>query len=348
MITFPGLIDIHVHLRTPGQENKEDFSTGTAAALAGGFTTVLDMPNNKEPITNYERLEQKIKLAEQNINCDLGFYFGSLGDNLEEFSKVKGQVFGLKLYLNPTTGNFLIDEEKLIKIYQAWNGKQPILLHCEGETMPMVLKVIRETKKPTHICHVSSKEELSAIIAAKNEGLPITCGVTPHHLFLTQEDTNRLGAFGLMKPFLKTQTDVDFLWTNLKYIDVIESDHAPHTIEEKKSETPPFGVPGLETTLPLFLTAAKLNKLSIEDIIRLCHTNPAKIFHIPTDETTKVEVDENTEYEINNQNLQTKCQWTPFDKVKVTGKVKRVILRGETVFEDGKITQKSGKVIFPN
>lgn len=387
MIKLPGLIDIHVHLRTPGQEHKEDFFTGTSAALTGGFTTVLDMPNNKVPITTLELLEQKIEIAKKNIVCDVGFYLGSLGDNLEEFEKVtqsvilrpktegslanasseilrpsiggaqndRPSVFGIKLYLNVTTGNFLIDEEKLTQIYQAWpnpvpNGAgQPILLHCEGETMPMALKVIRATGKKTHICHVSSKEELSAIIEAKNEGLPITCGVTPHHLFLTEIDAQKLGPYGHMKPYLKTQKDVDFLWQNLDKIDLIESDHAPHTKSEKESETPPFGVPGLETTLPLLLTAASEGKLAIDDIIHLCHTNPAKIFNIPTDENTYIEVDETVTYNLSPENLHTKCGWSPFAGRRVKGKVKTVYLRGEKVFEDGKILAKpgSGKIISP-
>lgn len=349
MITLPGLIDIHVHLRTPGQKEKEDFLTGTSAALAGGFTTVLDMPNNKIPITTLDLLEQKMEIAKKNTICDIGFYFGSLGDNLEEFEKIKNLVFGIKLYLNQTTGNFLIDEEKLKAIYNAWPSDQPILLHCEGETMPMALKVIKATGKKTHICHVSDKDELSQIIQAKQDGLPITCGVTPHHLFLTEEDAKRLGPYGRMKPFLKTQEDVNFLWSNLDSIDIIESDHAPHTKAEKQSDNPPFGVPGLETTLPLLLTAVSENKLTIEDIKRLCHTNPTKIFNIPTDETTYVEVDPYEQYTINDKFLYTKCAWSPFAGKKVKGKLNSVYLRGQKVFENGKILAKkgSGKIIYP-
>lgn len=153
-----------------------------------------------------------------------------------------------------------------------------------------------------------------------------------------------------MKPYLKTQQDVDFIWANLDKVDVIESDHAPHTKMEKESSNPPFGVPGLETTLPLLLTAAHDGKLSIEEIIRLCHTNPAKIFNIPTDESTRVEVDENEEYEIKNENLKTKCGWSPFAGKKVKGKVKRVFIRGEKVFENGQILAEkgSGKIIYPS
>lgn len=350
MIKLPGLIDVHVHLRTPKQEKKEDFTTGTSAAIAGGFTTVLDMPNNQEPITTLEKLQAKIELARQNAVCDVGFYFGSLGDNLQEFDKISQLVFGVKLYLNITTGNFLIDEEKLRTIYSAWTGHQPILLHCEAETLPMVLKMIKKTKKITHICHVSQETELSAIIDAKNEALPITCGVTPHHLFLTKEDEKRLGPYGRMKPSLKTQQDVNFLWNNLNSIDLIESDHAPHTKIEKESDNPPFGVPGLETTLPLLLTAVNENKLTLDDVIRLCHKNPAKIFNIPTDDRTYVEVDPDQRYTINDKHLYTKCGWTPFQGMQVKGKVKGVYIRGEKVFEDGQVlTQKgSGKVIFPS
>ena len=349
MIKLPGLIDIHTHLRTPGQEQKEDFYTGTSAAIAGGFTTIVDMPNNKTPITTLDLLEEKIKLAEKEIVCDVGFHFGSMGDNLNQFQNINSMVFGLKLYLNPTTGNFLIDEEELRNIYNAWSGNQPIILHCEGETLSIALQVIQKTRKPTHIAHVSSAEELSIIISAKQEGLPITCGVTPHHLFLTEEDAKKLGAYGHMKPFLKTQTDVDFLWEHLDQIDIIESDHAPHTKEEKNSDNPPFGVPGLETTLPLLLTAVSEGKLSIEDVKRLCHTNPAKIFNIPTDPETFVEIDEDERYTINDKRLFTKCKWSPFDGWRVQGKIKAVFIRGTKVFEDGKVLAKkgSGKIISP-
>lgn len=356
MITLPGLIDIHVHLRTPGQEEKEDFYSGTQAAIAGGFTTILDMPNNENPITTKELLEEKIDIAKQNIVCDVGFYFGSLGDNFAQFPQIEKEVFGLKLFLNPTTGNFLIDEEKLIRIYQSWpnpapdGAGQPILLHCEGETLPLALKVIKSSGKRTHICHVSSQMELSQIIKAKQAGLLITCGVTPHHLFLTEEDSKKLGPYGLMKPYLKPQKDVDFLWQNLQFIDLIESDHAPHTKTEKRSSHPPFGVPGLETTLPLLLTAVHDGKLTLDDIIRLMSTNPVKIFNIPTDPNTKVEVDPNEQYTINNKLLYTKCGWSPFAGKKVRGKINSVYLHGQKVFDQGQILAEkgSGKILVPN
>jgi len=350
-LLLPGLIDPHVHLRDPGQTHKEDFYTGTSAALAGGFTTILDMPNNKIPITTLEKLREKIKIAKEKIVCDVGFYFGSLGNNLEEFKKIQSKVYGLKLYLNETTGNFLINKHLLKAILTAWSTSlhssrfyenKPILVHAEDKMLDAVIKLVKMFGNKVHVCHISSSFDLRQVIKAKENNLPITCGVTPHHLFLTESDVRCLGSFGKMKPPLPSKKDHDFLWENLKFIDVVESDHAPHTIEEKRGDNLPFGVPGLETTLPLLLTAMLEKRLTIEDIVRLCHTNPAKIFHIKTDPKTRIEIDLSQEYIIENKNLFTKCKWSPFNGWKVKGKVKRVFIRGKKVFENGKILAKPG------
>lgn len=362
IITLPGLIDPHVHLRDPGQTHKEDFYTGTCAALAGGYTTILDMPNNKIPITTLERLEEKINIAKNKIVCDVGMYFGcvsrqksdkrpfgSLNDNLDEFQKIYNKVFGLKLYLNETTGNFLIDKKSLNNIFHVWNSHQPILLHAEDKAVSAVIQIVRKTGKRAHFCHISTSSDLKQIIAAKENALPVTCGVTPHHLFLNDKDAKKLGAFGKMKPPLRKQQDVDFLWKNLKYIDVIESDHAPHTKDEKSSNNPPYGVPGLETTLPLLLTAVSQNRLTMNDIIRLCHTGPKECFHVSIHHNTTIEIDLDKEWIVKGENLQTKCKWSPFEGWKMRGKVKRVFLRGEVVFEDGKVLAKPGfaKIVRP-
>ncbi len=346
MIKLPGLIDPHVHLRDPGQTQKEDFLTGTSSALAGGFTTILDMPNNSQAITSATLLKDKKQIAKEKIVCDTGFYFGSLGDNLDEFEKVKDLVFGLKLYLNITTGGFIIDELSLKKIFHKWHevtqGKKPILLHAEEDVFDAVAKIVTETKQPTHIVHVSTEEELTKIMKLKEQGLPITTGVTPHHLFLTRDDEAKLGPFGRMKPSLKTKSDQDFLWKHFKDIDIVESDHAPHTLEEKNSHNPPFGVPGLETTLPLLLNAIHEKRITIDDIINKCYTKPKGIFHLAEQAETFVEVDENESWTVTSKNLQTKCKWTPFDGWQVTGRVKNVTIRGTKVYEDGRILVESG------
>ena len=343
IITLPGLIDPHVHLRTPGQEYKEDFTTGTSAALAGGFTTVLDMPNNLHPITTLERLEEKRKLASQQAVCDIGFYFASDGNNLAEFPKVKHLVKGLKLFLNHTTGDLLITDIATVeKIVAAWPETLPILFHAEEEKVVFVVNLAKKYKKPMHICHISSAFALQAIINAKEQGIPISCGVTPHHLFLTAKDREKPGGFATMKPELQTQQDVDFLWKHLDAIDVIESDHAPHTIEEKQSTIPPFGVPGLETTLPLLLTAVHEHRVTINDIKRLCSENPARIFHIPQDPETNVEVDIDETWTVENGKLHTKCHWSPFNGWQMKGKVKRVFIRSTKIFEHDRILVKAG------
>lgn len=353
MIKLPGLIDIHVHLRDPGQTYKEDFFTGTSAALAGGFTTILDMPNNKIPITSIKELKEKQKIAGEKIVCDVGFYFGSLGENLKDFKTVQNQVFGLKIYLNQTTGNYIVDEKVFKRICEVWPKKIPILLHAEADVIEQMIEIAGQASQRIHICHISSKKEFQTIINAKKKSYKVTCGVTPHNLFLTVTDEKKLGSFGMMKPSLKTKKDVDFIWKNLKYIDVIESDHAPHTIEEKNHPPaggkPLFGVPGLETTLPLLLTAVSEKKLTLDRLIELCFDNPKKIFKIPTDKNTWIEIDEKEEYIIDNKNLKTKCGWSPFHGWKVRGKVKRVFIRGKKVFEDGKLLVKpgSGKIIKP-
>lgn len=397
-IKLPGMIDPHVHFRDPGQTHKEDFYTGTSAALAGGYTTVIDMPNNKIPITTKQRLDEKIAIAKEKIVCDVGFHFGSLGDNLDEFAKVEPYVMGLKLYLNETTGNFLITKDMIEKIFTAWPARlasqpasqteqggqgesvagrpanRPILLHAEDDAVSYVIEIVRKVRKHAHFCHISTSSDLQQIMDAKEEGLPISCGITPHHLFLTAEEGAKLGAFGTMKPPLRTQKEIDFLWKNLAAIDIVESDHAPHTIEEKtgrvmrvgdphrvpavpvngtrtsdggnEQQDPPYktpyGVPGIETQLPLLLTAVAQNRLTLDDVVRLCHINPAKIFGVKIDSNTYIEIDMAEEYKIVDKQLHTKCVWSPFNGWKMKGRVKTVFIRGEKVFENDTIIAHPG------
>jgi carbamoyl-phosphate synthase/aspartate carbamoyltransferase/dihydroorotase len=346
IITLPGLIDPHVHLRDPGQTHKEDLFTGTSAALAGGFTTVIDMPNNLEPITTEEKLDQKISIARQKAVCDIGFNFGTLGDNFEEFAKIQDKVIGLKVYLNKSTGKVVVDRHKLLDIYKAWPSDKPISLHAmlehpEDDVLDFMINAIRKTGKRTHLCHVSGQAELEYIIKAKEEGLPISCGVCAHYFFLNSDDEKRLGSQGIMVPYLKNRSDQDFLWSNLDAIDCFESDHAPHTLQEKKMDTAPFGVPGLETTLPLMLTAEQEGRLTRKQLLERTYYNPAKIFGIQTDDRTKIEIDM-SEYEIKNEDLKTKCGWSPFAGRKVVGKVKKVFIRGGLVYENGKVLAAPG------
>lgn len=350
IIKLPGLIDTHVHLREPGSTQKEDFETGTKAAIAGGYTLILDMPNNPTPITTPETLKEKIRLARGRIYCDLGFHFGGSNEGAKYFEQVRNKVFGLKVYMNHTTGPLLIeDPEELGLIFSSWPKDKPLMVHAEQETLAKAITIAKKFGNKLHICHVARKFELELIKQAKSEGLPITCEVAMHHLYLTQDDEKRLGHYGMMRPPLASKVDQDFLWENISSIDIIASDHAPHTKEEKGGEKVVNGVPGLETTLPLLLQAVNDKRLTIDRLIEMTSTNPSKIFNIPEQPDTFVEVDLDEEWEISNDGLFTKCAWTPFAGMKVKGKVKKTILRGQTVFENGKITeQATGKVAFPN
>ncbi len=344
LIQLPGLVDIHVHLRAPWQTHKEDFLTGTSAALAGGFTRVFDMPNNATAVTTEAILEEKLVAARRDAVSDVGFYFGSLGDNLDEFPKVMDRVRGLKLYLNVTTGGYKIDTDYLMKIFKAWRSDKPILLHAEADVIKIALDVVRETGQKTHVCHVSNRAELEPILAAKREGLDVTCGSTPHHLFLTDEDARRLGNFGQVKPELKPQADVDYLWEHFAEIDVVESDHAPHTVAEKKEGT--FGFPGLETTLPLLMQAEREGRLTREDLLDKLDAAPRRILGLAEEPDTFVEV-EPVEFEISDKGLHTRAAWTPFVGRKGFGRVKRVTLRGTVVYEDGKVLAAPGSGRIP-
>lgn len=342
-ITLPGLIDPHVHLRDMGLNYKEDFFTGTSAALAGGYTTIIDMPNNKAPIFTFDALNEKIKIAKERIACNVGFYFGTDGHNLEEFNRVKDLVMGLKVYMNETTGNFLIDCNNLESIFRAWpEDGGPILLHAEKEAVPFAIKVVEKTKKKTHFCHVSLEEDLSEILNAKEKGLRITCGVTPHHLFLTIDDLEELKGLGIMKPPLATKSDQDFLWSHISEIDVVESDHAPHSIEEKKGKKPAYGIPGLETSLPLLLTAVAEGKLTINGIKRLCHDGPKKLLGITLNSKDETVINLEEEWVIENKHLKTKCGWSSFSGRKVIGKINEVYLKGQIAY-NGNVLVKPGE-----
>lgn len=341
---LPGLIDVHVHFRDPGQTDKEDFFTGTSASIAGGFTTVFDMPNNATPITTMEGLREKISIAEQKVVTDTGLYYGTLGDNLDSFAEASELAIGLKVYLNNTTGGYKLDVSRLRDIYKAWPADKPIMLHTEEDTIDIAMESLQGLSRHVHICHLPSRAVLESVVKMKQAGYPVTCGVTPHHLSLTEDDVSRLGVYGMMKPPLKPQSDVDYLWNHLDDIDLFESDHAPHTHADKEAGA--FGVPGLETTLPLLLQAERENKISREQIIDKLLTTPARLFGVSTDEETYIEL-KDEEFTIDDENLFTKCGWTPYKGMVGYGKVTKTVIRGETVFEDGRIVAKpgSGKII---
>lgn len=348
IIRLPGLIDIHVHLRDPGETHKEDFFSGTMAALAGGITAVFDMPNNSNPVFTINALNEKIAVARSKAVCDWGLYFGSNGDNIQEFEKVAHKVIGLKVYLSQTTGKYVVgDEEKVECIVKNWPKEKIIIFHAEGAKVDLVIKLLEKYGRKTHITHISTKDSLEKIIAAKKNKLPLTCDATPHHLFLTQDTSkvsrrDSLDGVLKVKPPLSTKKDQDFLWLRLSYIDCFASDHAPHMLSEKQSAAPPSGVPGVETMLSLFLTSVKQKRISLDDLINKLSLNPRKIFGLKQEKSTYVKVDLEEEYLIENKNLLTKCGWSPYAGWKVSGRIKNVYIRGTKVLENGKILVPQG------
>lgn len=337
LIRLPGMLDPHVHLRDLDWSHKSTFASETAAAVAGGYWAVFDMPNTPPSTTTRPALDRKLASIGAQAVCDWGIYFGaSQDDNSAEYAGAIDDVCGLKIYNNATTGTLLIGEQAArVPHYRAWPGRKPIAVHAEGPTVAEILALVRETGKRTHFCHISTAEEIGYLSAAKAEGLPVSIGVTPHHLFLTEDDVRTLGPFGRMKPELKTQADVDALWDAIRagLVDVIESDHAPHTRAEKLGDVPPSGVPGLETTLPLMLTAAREGRVELERVIAMLTTEPQRIFGVTPPDGTYTLVDLDDSYVIEDTSLFTACGWSPFAGKRVQGRVREVWIRGQQVYD---------------
>ncbi|GAB4440697.1 MAG: dihydroorotase [Anaerolineae bacterium] len=345
-LTLPGPFDPHVHLRGMDWAHKGTFASETAAALAGGYWAVLDMPNTPPTTTDPAALAAKLDALGRDAVCDWGVYFGaSQDDNTAAYPQITGPVCGLKIINNATTGSLLIrDQAMRARHYAAWPGRKPIAVHAEAETVADILALVRQYRKPTHFCHISLADEIRLLRAAKEDGLPVTVGVTPHHLFLTQDDVGALGALGYMKPELSTKADQQALWDGIArgVVDVVESDHAPHTREEKASARPPGGVPGLETTLPLLCTAVREGRLTVERLVELVALRPQAIFGVRPDHATYTVVDLDAAGTIMGANLHTLCGWTPFEGMRVTGKVREVWIRGRKVYDGERVLAAPG------
>ncbi len=348
-ITLPGLIDVHVHLREPGGEHKEDYASGTAAALAGGVTCVLDMPNTSPPTTDADQLRDKHARARRAARCDVGIFVGASTDNADAVGGLAPQACALKIYVSSTFGPLRVDDWALLDRHIAnWPTLRPIVTHAEEDVLPRVLEIAHRHRKPLHIAHVATRQEIETIVAAKDRGQALTCEVTPHHLVLSRDDLPRLGPLGDVRPRLAAPDDRDALWQHLQYIDCVATDHAPHTLAEKHSADVPPGLPGLETSLPLMLTAVDDGRLSLDQLIGLMATNPARIFGLAPQPDTYVVAEIGPRYQLNNVGLQTKCGWTPFDGVEVAARVARTVLRGQLVFDGERVLAEpgSGRVLY--
>ncbi len=318
-IVLPGLIDSHVHLRDQNRAYREDFFTGTAAAAAGGFSLVIDMPNNKPVTMNVQSLRERMKLAEKRVLVNVAFY-SAFPETIGEISSIaKEGAIAFKLFLLEKIGGLNIDDDTAV--LRAFNEVEkanvPVAVHAEDkETFENILKrlqdenrddidayleahssdvevkavqrIIRLAEKSevhVHFCHISSAKSLSLIKKARGVGVNITCEVTPHHLLLTSKDLKRYENLAVTVPPVRTREDMMALWNALKQglIDTLGSDHAPHAMEEKKLgsvwEVKP-GIAGLETTLPLMLTQVNKGRLTIKELVQLTSKKPAEIFRL--------------------------------------------------------------------
>ena len=343
-ITLPGLIDVHTHLRVPGGEHKEDFRTGTAAALAGGVTFVLAMPNTTPPLATVAALEEARMLASRDALCDVGLFAGASAAHIDDLPLLASGAAALKIYMNDTFGTLRVDDVQVMRAcFQTWPREKLIAMHAEKQSVAVGLGLAATYERPVHFCHISRREEIELIADAKMAGLPVTCEVTPHHLFMDESDAARLGPLGDMRPLLGTADDVKALWEHINStVDCIATDHAPHTLAEKYGEQPPPGIPGLETSLGLMLTAVADGQITLERLVELMHGNPKRIYDLPPQEDTRVEVDM-TATVIRGADSFSKCGWSAFEGVEVPGRVARVVLRGELVFQYGKIVGEPGR-----
>jgi dihydroorotase len=341
---LPGIIDPHVHFREPGLTHKEDFRTGSRAAAAGGVTTFLDMPNTKPPTFTIGLLDEKRRLAGQKSIVNFGFHFGASADgNVGEIRQVSN-VPGVKVYMNATTGNLLVEDRQLLeKVFCTANR---VAVHAEREMVGKAILLREKTGTPLYLCHISMKSEIEEIRQAKKKHPKLYAEVTPHHLFLSEKDDT--SSLTKVLPSLKTRRDQDALWDAISdgTVDTIGTDHAPHTLEEKQGDNIPSGFPSIETRLPLLLDAVNKGRLSLTRLTELCCHNPARIFNIRNKgfirdgyDADLTVVDMELVKEVRNQELFTKCGWTPYNGMTLKGWPVMTIVNGNVVYGNGVIDE---------
>lgn len=384
LLLFPGLIDDQVHFREPGLTHKEDLQTASQACAAGGVTSFLEMPNTKPSATTQALIEDKYALASQKSIVNHGFYIGASTSNLADLKAATG-VPGIKIFIGSSTGDLLVDDqEALEKIFAETS--LPICAHCEDEkTVNENMKRLPEnrtvadhskvrdhkaafiaTKRALdlafrhnhrfHVLHLSTAPELELV---KNHNNLITCELCPHHWYFSIDDYERLGTLIQMNPSIKTKADTEALWQALVdgTIQVVATDHAPHTLAEKQQPYPasPSGLPAVENYFSLLLDRASRSECTWSQIASWTSDAPARVWGIVGKgrievgyDADLVLVDPNLKKTIRNEEQFTKTKWSPWNGVTLTGWPVRTILGGKTVFENGKIvsTEPGKRLVF--
>ena len=376
LIILPGCLDTQVHFREPGSTDTEDLHTGSKAAIAGGITGVFEMPNTNPPTSNKEEFQRKLDLAKNRMYCNYAFYFGATADNSDDLASLKSLegCCGIKLFAGSSTGNLLVAEEDDIdKVFQ--NSSKVVAVHSEDEAIlntnkklikkgnvhthavwrsaecaisstRRIVKIAERHNKKAHILHITTKEEIDFLSQHKGN---ITFEITPQHLTLFAPDCyDKLGNYAQMNPPLREKSHYDRLWyavrNNLN--DTIGSDHAPHLKINKDKEYPntPSGMPGVQTLLPVMLNHVNEGRLSLNQLINLLCENPVKIFGIQNKGFIKKDydadftiIDMEKIIEIKNENIQSKCGWSPFNGYKFKGTPVATIINGIVKMKDGNI-----------
>jgi dihydroorotase len=381
---LPGVIDDQVHFREPGLTHKATIETESRAAIAGGITSFIEMPNTNPQATTIEKLEDKFEIAANTSSANYSFMFGGTNDNLDEILKVDPlKVAGLKLFLGSSTGNMLVDNpEVLEKIFKSTDLL--ISVHCEdedtikqntaryleryGEDIPIkchpeirsaeacyissskAIALAKKTGARLHVFHLSTAKETRLFSNKKPlKDKKITAEVCIHHLWFSDEDYDKKGTFIKWNPAVKTANDRDALWKALlnDKIDVIASDHAPHTLEEKSNKytKAPSGGPLVQHALVAMMEAHHNGRISVEKMVeKMCH-NPAILFQIEKRGYIKegyfadlVLVNPNNPWTVTKENSLYKCGWSPFEGSTFKSRVTHTILNGTVVYENSNFT----------
>ncbi|MDA0284202.1 MAG: dihydroorotase [Planctomycetota bacterium] len=370
---IPGVIDDHVHFRDPGLTHKEDLHSGSVACAAGGVTTFLEMPNTIPPTTTQEILNAKLDIAASKSLVNYGFYIAASTENLHELKNAT-RTPGIKIFIGSSTGNLLVDDQDALEAIFS-ETSLPITAHCEDEATvranqariaaagyqghsdhsqirnheaariatARAVDLARRHNHRFHVVHVSTAEEI-ALFA--DHGNLLTAEACPHHLFFNVDDYERLGSRVQMNPAVKTKADNQALLKALLdgQIQVVATDHAPHTLAEKDQPYPqsPSGLPAVENSLALMLDQVHQGNCSLEQVVSWMCDAPARVWDIVSKgritegyDADLVLIDLNRKVTIRNANQKTKCGWSPWDGTTLTGWPVRTFVMGRTVFADG-------------
>jgi dihydroorotase len=373
---LPGVIDTQVHFREPGLTHKEDLETGSRAAVLGGVTAVFEMPNTNPLTIDKAALADKVARATHRMHCDFAFWVGGTTENPRDIPELEQQpgAAGIKVFIGSSTGSLLVEDDEGIAAILA-KTRRRAAFHCEDEfrlkerkdlrvpgdpgshpiwrdeiaalqATQRLIKIARKTRALVHILHVSSAEEIDFLAAHKDLA---SVEVTPNHLTLCARDYVRLGTKAQMNPPVRDQYHRERLWYGVEQsiADIIGSDHAPHTLEEKAKPYPqsPSGMPGVQTLVPIMLDHVNAGRLSLERLVDMTSAGPARLFGIAGKgriaagyDADLTLVDLKRRVTIDDRWIASRCGWTPFHGHTVTGWPAGTIIRGRKIMWEGEVT----------